>query len=311
MSYHIKKLFGILVIAIFACPTFADEPSPMELSTPSAKIFDLSLTKDPERPRSYFWPQLISFGLPGFDQWIEGQYSQASFYSGLGVAAAYLQTEAAEEPKSSKFRREHQKFSVQLYLTSGALSAYSSFRSAVRTRKTEGKFKFLKHEESADDILAAPFRFSYLKRPTTYIPLALASGYVLAVALSSDKSWALSGEEAAYGTATSYMAGTWEEAVFRGWLMPVQMEAFDSEFWSNTSTAVIFAALHISSENKYGIFQFVAGWYFGRVVQKNDWRIGEATFQHFWYDALVFNGLVYALNGRNGTFRIPAVTIPF
>ena len=67
------------------------------------------------------------------------------------------------------------------------LSVYDSFRSAVRSRKASGEFGFLQHEETPTDLLKAPFKFSFLKRPTTWVWLsatAVLSAYLIASRIS-------------------------------------------------------------------------------------------------------------------------------
>ncbi len=49
------------------------------------------------------------------------------------------------------------------------------------------------------------------------------------------------GSDAFYSGAYSYNAGVGEEAMFRGWLMPVFHQKFDSPFWANATTSVLFA----------------------------------------------------------------------
>ena len=61
-----------------------------EQTSLSQSIFTLDLPNQPQRPRSFFLSPLASFFLPGFDQWYEGQYSAALFYSGGAVSGLAL-----------------------------------------------------------------------------------------------------------------------------------------------------------------------------------------------------------------------------
>src|SRR5690606_36713047 len=83
-------------------------------------------------------------------------------------------------------------------------------------------------------------------------------------------------------SAISYNAGVGEEALFRGWMMPVWQETFHSKFWSNTITALIFAAGHISDELPVPWPQFAIGYYLGHLTQKNYWTLSESVFIHSW-----------------------------
>jgi membrane protease YdiL (CAAX protease family) len=205
----------------------------------------------------------------------------------------------------------------QIYMAAGSFSAYHGFRSAVRAHKEEGKFKFLTHEEKVDDILRAPFEFDFLSRKTTYIPLLIASGFM--VLSSSSYSQIFKGNsfnfsDAFYGSAYSYLAGTHEEAMYRGWLMPVFMESWDSPFWSNATTSALFAAAHISDDNPVPWPQLLMGWYLGWMTQRNQWSLKEAVFLHTWWDVVIITGS-YFIEARQdkerAVLRLPVMTLSF
>ncbi len=269
------------------------------------KIFDLGLRRRPEKPRNFFFPALGSFVVPGLGQWLEGQWQAGIFYgatgvAGLGIAAAAVQR-AGELPNAnvdtqSNLIRTYQ-LGAQIYQSSGGLSAYASFRTAVRSQQPAGRFTFLKHEETTGDLLLAPFAFSEILRPTTFIPL------LAAVALSLLDSSAMRGRnltfaDAGFASAFSYNAGTHEEAVFRGWLMPIGQEYLGNEFWANTATATLFAAAHISSELKFPIYQFLVGWYLGYQTQANEWTLQQAIFIHTWWDVIAFTSIYLTAKTR-------------
>jgi membrane protease YdiL (CAAX protease family) len=186
---------------------------------------------------------------------------------------------------------------LKIYDVAGSYSAYHSFRTAVRSRQAHGEYAFLKHEETPLELAMSPFRFSYLKRSTTYIPLgiglALAGlqySYIQSEDSNPDSEIAVrdfTGEDALYTTAFSYGAGTGEEALTRGWLMPLFRESMGSDVWSNAAQAVIFGALHYSSPTS-PFFAAGMGYYLGWVAQQDEWRLGESTFIHFWWDVMAF-----------------------
>ena len=122
----------------------------------------------------------------------------------------------------------------QIYGVAGSFSAYASFQSSVKYRKeTLGEYKFIKKQETVDELLMAPFDFSFLKRKTTYIPLSIIAGLVvLGDGISSGN---LSFSDGLYSSAYSFNAGTHEEAMFRGWMMPALHQKFNSPFWGNIS----------------------------------------------------------------------------
>ena len=76
-----------------------------------------------------------------------------------------------------------------------------------------------------------------------------------------------------FASAISYNAGVGEEALFRGWMYPMFMEAFGHDLWANVASSAIFAAAHISSENPVPWPQFLAGYYFSWLVKKNGWSM--------------------------------------
>ncbi|MFK7823775.1 MAG: lysostaphin resistance A-like protein [Oligoflexales bacterium] len=267
------------------------------------------LQHHPERKSDVLVP-FLSYLFPGFGQWVEGDYGAGFVYSGVAVGSLSYSLQHTNELQRSGYSEDEinekltdlqSKDSVvrKIRLGSqtrdlmGGLSAYQSFRSAVKSRQVHGEYLFLTKEEKVSEIMTAPFRFEYLKRSTTYIPLGIIGAYAALVLASSDEAIAESNlrksvftsEDAVYVGATSYNAGVWEEAFFRGWMMPVFMESMNSELWSNVASAGIFALAHASSV-PIPIAQALLGFHFGVVSQDNDWTIGEATFIHAWWDVV-------------------------
>jgi membrane protease YdiL (CAAX protease family) len=177
--------------------------------------------------------------------------------------------------------------SIQTGKLMGELSLYDSFRSQVRLRPDD--FRFIKHHETPQDIALAPFRFSYLTRPTTYIPM------LLFVAMNfpgkqSDKELErdpFTTSDAFYATSLNYQAGVGEEAMFRGWVMPLGMYYTGSGIWANVINSTAFTISHYPINGTGGsAFWFGSGLYFGYVTQRNDWSISEAIFIHTWTNFL-------------------------
>ena len=280
-----------------------------------------SLRRSPDRPRSVFWMPLVSFLLPGFDQWWEGQYLSAAAYSGVAMGGlVYAQSVAAADNlvTDSKKRKENaaneqsesqekeatdtsldskdvalRKYTLGtlVYQGAGGMSAYHAFRTAVRSRKALGQYEFLKYEETPLDVLTAPFHFEYLSRPTTFIPLGIGAALAYLMAVSEppkdlEKS-RLSSADWFFTGAYSYNAGTHEEAMFRGWLMPFLTQQGMSPIWANVSQSALFALAHLGT-NSFPLPQLLLGYHLGYVRQKTGWRLGEAVFIHVWWDVLAF-----------------------
>jgi membrane protease YdiL (CAAX protease family) len=97
----------------------------------------------------------------------------------------------------------------------------------------------------------------------------------------------LKGSDVFFTGAYSMNAGTHEEAMFRGWLMPFAAEYTGSPFWANVGQALLFAAAHLNT-NSTPLPQLLLGYHLGNVVQDDNWRLGEAIFIHVWWDVLAF-----------------------
>ena len=183
----------------------------------------------------------------------------------------------------------------------GGVSAFHSFRSAVSTRKLQGEYTFLDNSESIEDILLAPFKFSFLKRTTTWMPLAIASAFGALMLSNSDESLAeqnfkrseFQPIDGMFASMTSYNAGVWEEAVFRGWLMPVVKEYTGSSLLSNTLVSSLFSLGHLSSENQFPIMQLISGLYLGYLTEKRGWSLSESIFVHTWWDVIIFSAMYH------------------
>ena len=279
--------------------------------------------RNPNKRRNYIlWP-LLSLLAPGVDQWVEGQYGAAATYTGISLAgnayalanyqAYYNFTQSDTYANMNKDQKSdwsmhdetarRVQFGFQLgggplALGLGAmssLSAYHAFRTAVTTRYQDGKFSFLdpKYEETPADIALAPFNFKYLARLTTIIPLSVVATLAYATYTqtpdpnSNTYRWGLTSSDVFYASSTSYLAGMHEEALFRGFMMPCFMQWTDSPFWSNSITAVVFAAAHMN-QVQVPLAQLGMGWYWGWLAQHRNWTIGEGVFMHAWYDTMIF-----------------------
>lgn len=289
-----------------------ESPSPLMTSFPDSPY---RLKSDPKRRRSDLLAPIFSLLLPGLDQWIEGQTVSALAYSGLaaGSLVYYAEVERNDHVREHQLqlRREaeakgdekvktidqrdvaYRKYilGALLYQGAGGFSSYHAFRSAVRSRQHLGQYQFLTTEESPTDLLKAPFNFSYIKRASTYVPLAIGLG-LAGLRLASEPPEGqqrdrLTGADAFFTGAFSMNAGTHEEAVFRGWLLPYAREYIGSPFWANVGQALLFAAAHMNT-NSTPLPQLLLGYHLGNVVMDDQWRLGEAIFIHVWWDVLAF-----------------------
>lgn len=306
----------------------ATEEENSAYNTPS----EYHLIKDPDRPRSVFWAPLGSFVLPGLDQWVEGQYGAAAFYSGTTLASyrvlrdqsvalrherqrnhyEYWTQELQDADNLNNERMRRIQLSSQLAMAMGSFSTYHAFQSAVPTRRALGEYTFIKNPDTLQDIMKAPFEFHFLKRPSTFIPLAIISALNVAIISAPDSGLVrdpLTRSDVFYGTSTSLLAGTHEEALFRGWLLPLTYEQFNHDrLWSNLSTSLIFALMHMGTVDR-PIPQMLLGYHLGNVTMDNNWSLREAVFIHAWWDILVFS-TTYAYHEQGKIAKLPPILLP-
>ena len=261
-------------------------------------------------PQSDIWAPAVSVLLPGFDQWRQQEYSAAATYSGLWLGGGLLAASAKDaiegrgdteeqtdkagidtriDSRDEQYRRYM--LGGQLSFAAGSYSALHAFRGAVESRRENGQYEFLKENVTVRDTVLAPFDFSYLARPTTYIPLGLMGALAVASARSEAEGYekvALRGSDYAFGGVFSHLAGTHEEALFRGWMMPLMREYVAGDTASNAAQSLLFAVAHLGT-NSTPIPQLLLGYHLGYVTQRNGWTLGEAAFIHTWWD--VFNFL--------------------
>ena len=317
-----RKISLLLIVGLAIEPAWARTPSPFAVDS------------EPTRPRSDLVMPAFSFLLPGLDQWWEGQYAYGGIYTGVAlggvtyamtIAAAHAEAAAEEDVEAGGVDQTGNEeeddspidekdvtlrkvtLGLLAYQGSGGMSAYHSFRTAVRTRKSRGQYEFLAKEESPGEVMLAPLRFDYLTRPTTIVPLAIVgalAGLILAGGPGEGyEDSAFTGADAFFATAFSYNAGTHEEAMFRGWLMPAFREYTGDETVANAGSAALFALAHLNT-NPQPWPQFALGLYWGWLTQANDWTISEAVFIHTWWDVLVFTALYHYKQAPDAEARL-------
>ena len=276
--------------------------------------------------KSDIWLPLPSVVLPGFGQYFQGDWTGA-VYTGVAVGGLLLYAtgahgldESADQAPPALFD-DNESWTIRrmllgamAYQGSGLVSAYSAFRISVpRFQQEDGRYRFLKANESIGDVMASPFRFRHLKKATSYVPLGLLAGAVGGLVYYKRHShrgadWLFSGDDLAFYGPLAYNAGITEEAAFRGWLLPLAYEYSGETWWlANGAQALFFAGLHYSSDNPVPWPQALLGYYFGYLTRKNQWTLSEAIFVHTWWDALLFVGgtLVTRRSGEGtATFRV-------
>ena len=245
---------------------------------------------------------LVSFLLPGAGQWARSQAGYGAAYTGAAVAGAAYAANARRDMQDSEIKNPEltskniaqRKYILGLQTTQamGGLSLYHTFRSAVWQRQKHGQYAFLSSGDSPADVLLAPFHFEYLTRPSTWIPLSIATAISAYIARNPSEGYhrvGLMASDLAFASGFSYNAGTHEEAMFRGWLMPLAHQAGLSSGMSNLAQSTLFALAHLGS-NSIPLPQFLLGLHLGRVTAANQWSLGESIFIHVWWDVIAFTG---------------------
>ena len=254
--------------------------------------------------RSVYLPPLLSFIVPGFDQWVEGQFSAALPYTLTGAGGFLLSRVGARNADN-----RYKDFGMQLYFSAGAMSLFHSFRTAVSTRKAAGDYSFLGKDESPNELMLAPFHFSYLGNWTTLFPLI--SGLAIFFLLSptgSSPTPATFGD-LFYASGISYMSGISEELLFRGYLMPVLYQSTGDATLSIAVSGGAYALAHGLRFNHF-ITALAFGLYSGWVVQDQDWSVKEMIFVHTWFDIMAFLS-DFAAHREHAFLRIPPIQIRF
>jgi hypothetical protein len=274
-------------------------------------------------PRSAFWMPLGSFLAPGLDQWVENEFKPAALYSGVGIFGLSLLATNGKRDTTDAFdnwnhlddRDRRAIYGAQLYQTAGSLSAYHSFRTAVKSHNNAGsnRFDFLTPtlNEDEGDLLLAPFQIQFLKKWTTFLPLGILLGLMVVENQQDGREteWPIANEQG-FALAISYNAGVGEEALFRGWLQPNLRAATESSLLSNFIQGTLFGYMHVKKLSVVPVPQLLAGYYFGWLTERNKWSIQETAFIHAWWDIIVLTN--YATRGdRRGGIFLPLIDTTF
>lgn len=309
-----KLLLTILII--FSLNGHSAQKAAYDPKNDKFEIFKFDLEPKYQVNKGDFWGPFCSMLLPGCNQWWHGQRSQGMFYSSWALTGMLVmgtsnfdyesQEEGFDITEDNDFRAYQ--LGAQIYSAAGGMSAYAAFRSTVKYKQENGfDYQFIKRNETVDELLLAPFEFKFLKRSSTYTPLAVLLGLI---ALGGDVSTAnLSASDAYYTSAYSYNAGTYEEAIFRGWQMPYLKNKGLSNFSSNAIQALIFGAAH--GVRVVPLPQILMGYYLGYVTQKNDWSIRESIFIHAWWDILAIGASYAQGTTETAVFSLPLYNARF
>lgn len=296
------KLTGILFIClslILPHPSFAVQTQDEKSKT---KIFFHSRSME-KYPRKFILPPLFSLILPGSDQYWEQQWLPGISYTAGGLAGLGL-IFASRDNGDSRYRN----FGFNVFLTSGSLSAYHAFRTSLESRKAQGEFNYVMVDERPNTLLFAPFDYHHLQEVTTWAPLA--AGLVLFLFLGERKTGGTATlNDLFYAGTVSYMNAVGEEALFRGWVLPVMKHYIGVDSWSIGVTAALSSIYH-GVRMKHWVSALALGAYLGWLAQRNNYSIAQGIFIHTWWDVIAFMS-DYAYNREQAFLSLPPIVIRF
>jgi membrane protease YdiL (CAAX protease family) len=267
---------------------------------------------------------LSSLFVPGLGEYLNGQTDAGLVFTGVGVFGIGVFMHGLSRIPISESNRatldninrlsdpyKEILWGAQTYQNIGMLSTYHTFRSVVEQQKQKGRFAFVTVNETPGDLMLAPFDVRYLARPTTFIPIALLGAYISSERNRTQPRYQhLTLSDGLFTLGTSYNAGVGEEAFFRGYFMMNFRESWQSDFWSNAATAVVFGAAHISPGNPYPVPQTLIGFYLGWLAQHNHYTLAESIFLHTWWDIIAI-GSAFAESGTVQTVWLPVFATTF
>ena len=302
-----------MLLAVLPAHAFAHDDDPPLGSVPVADT--------PAPPRgAELWLPLGSVIVPGLGQYAQGATRAGLAYTGAsaGGYATFLlvgSNLSLDDLDDISARDELGAWAVQLGQDAGLLSAYDSFHRSLPALQAQGKYTFLARHDSTAALLKAPFEVSFLKRKSSYIPAALVLAAVVAaraVGPGEGREFApVHPHDGLFALGLSYNAGVAEEALFRGYMMPVFRQHLGQRALpANALQSAFFAAAHGTLDPARLGFLFVSGLYDGHLVNRNKGSVRQTVFNHFVWDVLAVTGtLLTRERDRPAVYR--AITIRF
>jgi hypothetical protein len=235
----------------------------------------------------------VSYFLPGFGQALDGEYTKAALffgYFGLGIVTASEARHRMDDFEQSPSLGFHHYRDLKDFRQTGqamskhasGLSVFDSFNSRVHAYQEAGQYGFLPKDQNLETVLKAPFQFRHLAKWTTWVPFlaAMAASTIEYNESPKPRDFDFRLQDATASSFESYVAGSSEEAFFRGWMMPILYENTQSFWLSNAIQGTAFGYAH--GPRPY--FQLAAGYYAGWLTDRNHYDLSEVIFVHAWWD---------------------------
>jgi hypothetical protein len=264
---------------------------------------------------------VASLVLPGLGQYVYRAPAVGVAYT-AGVVGGYALARVGDAEGKSwngdlplRARDQLAEQAEHVAVTAGMLSAWDAFHRAVPALQRQGKYDFLGARERPADLLSAPFDRRFLRRWTTWVDLAQTAA-VTALILSDRQPGVryrpMRARDGAYAVSLAANAAVGEEALFRGWLLPMAHQHTGRRFWvANGLQAGLFGAAHLPDAGwgaaYIGVWSAWEGW----IVRRNRWSVRESVFHHFWYDAAVVSATFLTTARRDAPMQIGFPTLRF
>jgi len=277
-----------------------------------AVALGLLLTAPAARAADPEWAALGSLLLPGVGQIANGDYAAGGAqvaltfvlvkqYSILINDPAYLEPKDRVDSANNLIHINRTSFDADLYgtaLTDLTLySAFGAYRDARNARDNRG-YATPAPRESLGDLALAPFRWEFLSRPTTWVPLLAALYFAVSPPAEGTLRYApdstITRQQILTGSAVQFdMVAVGEEAFFRG-LLNNGLSSSLGETWGLAASSTLFGLAHEGTGAQASIAgAALFGAYLGWLQQRNEYAIGEGVALHYWWDLLVTAGLLH------------------
>jgi hypothetical protein len=260
--------------------------------------------------------------LPGLGQALQGDWWSAGGH--FGIFAASLATALHYEDKPDFLKDDvrypdserefvnqttlRADFALRLATDTALYSSYAAYRDG-RERNNSG-YRTPVPRESLTDLTLSPFRWEYLSRPTTFIPIAVAAvasfagkgGY--GVYRHDDVS---KGDLHFYNFTANEFTAVGEEAFFRGFANNELSNRWGNR-WGLAASSTLFGLAHTGTGNSANALQAgLGGAYLGWVHQRNGFEIGEGVAIHYWWNVIA--GVAAIRNG--GSAQLVSLKLSF
>lgn len=312
------KIASLTFSFFIALQSHAQQPATAAAHLNENAVTDHAVPVEPPEKRSLVLIPALNIALPGLGELIDGEYSRAAAYFGLALTSVSLYSKADSDILNMYYmdgfdpHRYRDVVDTRWIANSlgsiSMISVYDTFSRRVPTYQADGGYAFLPRaagdgsDQRIQKILKAPFQFHYLQRWTTWVPFLVAIGGGLSNYNESPRPrhFALRPIDIGGSAMASYGAGTGEEAIFRGWMLPVLYENTDTFWLANGLQGLAFGFAHGSR----AYFQTAAGFYLGWLARRNDWDLQESVFVHAWWDVFLLTAEAIRARGFAEDFSV-------